>query len=46
MKTEELLKQLSVCIKDVRDPNLKKECRIFLSICQKILTKWLNDIGS
>ena len=25
MKTEELLKQLSECINDVRDPNLAKE---------------------
>lgn len=25
MKTEQLLKQLSVCINDVRDPNLKEE---------------------
>ena len=25
MKTEELLKQLSVCINDVRDKNLKEE---------------------
>ena len=39
MKTEQLLKQLSVCINDVRDPNLKEEMINFFTDLSLIITE-------